>query len=571
MAHVHRTRTVSSPTDRVVIVGAGLAGLSAGLYLRGAGRDVTILESNSSVGGRVGVYQGNDYSIDNGATVLTMPELVEDALAAVGADPASTNPKFVVHKLDPTYHARFADGTALDVHADPEDMAAEVSRVCGPEEAQRYRALRRWLNRIFDAEFDRFMDADFDSPLGLVNSRDAVKDLSRLVALGGFGKLGGQVDRKIRDPRLRRIFTFQALYAGVAPSRALAVYGAIAHMDTSLGVYFPEGGMRTIAESMADAFTETGGILHLGRTVERLEVSDRRVHTVHTRDGERFDCDAAVLTPDMAVTDSLLRPHTRLRPRPVRTSPSAVVIHGTVSSAVADEWPAQRHHMIDFGEAWKRTFAEITARRGRGRLMSDPSLLVTRPAQTDPSLVFSRDGRIREPLSVLAPCPNLDSAPLDWEVLGPATCVKSSSRCKNVAIRDWWRGSISITSTPRRPGSKRAWPRVARSRRHTPSPRRGRSDARTSPAASTTSFSPDREPFRGWEYRPFCCPDGSPPNVLPVHASEPARWALVRATKLAPRNRPFIHDSPTRALHAPIDTDLLGGGTCTDDVLCRSH
>ncbi len=420
MADVHRTRTVSSPTDRVVIVGAGLAGLSAGLYLRGAGRDVTILESNGSVGGRVGVYQGSDYSIDNGATVLTMPELVEDALAAVGADPDSTNPKFVVHKLDPTYHARFADGTSLDVHADPEDMAAEVSRVCGPEEAQRYRALRRWLNRIFDAEFDRFMDADFDSPLGLVNSREAVKDLSRLVALGGFGKLGGQVDRKIRDPRLRRIFTFQALYAGVAPSRALAVYGAIAHMDTSLGVYFPEGGMRTIAESMADAFTEAGGILHLGRTVERLEVSDRRVRAVHTCDGESFDCDVAVLTPDMAVTDSLLRPHTRLRPRPVRTSPSAVVIHGTVSSAVADGWPAQRHHMIDFGEAWKRTFAAITARRGRGQLMSDPSLLVTRPAQTDPSLAFSRDGRIREPLSVLAPCPNLDSAPLDWAVLGPA-------------------------------------------------------------------------------------------------------------------------------------------------------
>src|SRR3546814_18445474 len=75
-----------------------------------------------------------------------------------------------------------------------------------------------------------------------------------LVALGGFGNLGGQVDRKIRDPRLRRIFTFQALYAGVAPSRALAVYGAIDHMDTSPGVYFPSGGTRTIVESMADAF-----------------------------------------------------------------------------------------------------------------------------------------------------------------------------------------------------------------------------------------------------------------------------------------------------------------------------
>ena len=540
-----------------------------------AGRDVTILESNSSVGGRVGVYQGNDYSIDNGANGAHDARTRRRRACRRRCRPSLDKPpNSLCTSSIRRYHARFADGTALDVHADPEDMAAEVSRVCGPEEAQRYRALRRWLNRIFDAEFDRFMDADFDSPLGLVNSRDAVKDLSRLVALGGFGKLGGQVDRKIRDPRLRRIFTFQALYAGrcsVSGPRGVRGDRSHGHLTRRL---LPRGAECARSPSRwADAFTEAGGILHLGRTVERLEVSGRRVHTVHTRDGERVDCDAAVLTPDMAVTDSLLRPHTRLRPRPVRTSPSAVVIHGTVSSAVADEWPAQRHHMIDFGEAWKRTFAEITARRGRGRLMSDPSLLVTRPAQTDPSLAFSRDGRIREPLSVLAPaCPNLDSASLDWSTLGPPYVREIILTLQERGYRGLVEGfEIDHVDTPQtwlEKGMAAGSPFAAA---HTPSPRRGRSDARTSPAASTTSFSPDREPFRGWEYRPFCCPDGSPPNVLPVHASEPARWALVRATKLAPRNRPFIHDSPTRALHAPIDTDLLGGGTCTDDVLCRSH
>lgn len=418
MAEAHRTRTVSAPTDHVVIVGAGLSGLAAGLYLRGAGRQVTILEREGSVGGRVGSYRFDDYTVDNGATVLTMPELIDDALAAVGSHRAATTPALVIHKLAPAYHAAFADGTSLDVHSDPDRMAAEVARVCGPDEARRYRALRRWLGRIFDAEFDRFMDADFDSPLGLVNSPGALADVSRLVALGGFGRLGRRVDRLIHDPRLRRIFTFQSLYAGVAPSRALAVYGAIAHMDTSLGVYFPEGGMHTVADAMADAFVDAGGCLRLGTAAESLGVEGRRVAVVHTDGGGAVDCDAVILTTDMAVTDRLLRPHTRSGPRRVRTSPSAVVIHGTITSSVADRWAAQRHHTIDFGSAWEATFREITARHGRGQLMSDPSLLITRPAQSDRTLRFTRDGVIREPLSVLAPCPNLDSAPLDWRALG---------------------------------------------------------------------------------------------------------------------------------------------------------
>ncbi|WP_170312877.1 phytoene desaturase family protein [Prescottella subtropica] len=411
-------RSVRGATDRVVVVGAGLAGLSAALHLRGTGRDVTILERDDRPGGRVGAYDGDGYTIDNGATVLTMPELVHDALAAVGADGASTTPPLRLHRLEPAYHARFADGSTIDVHSDPDRMAAEVTRVCGPDEARRYRNLRRWLARVFDAEFDTFIDANFDSPLDLLSTRKSATDLARLAAAGGFGRLGHQVARRITDPRLRRVFTFQALYAGVAPAKALAVYGAIAHMDTSMGVSFPEGGMHTIAASLADAFTAAGGHLHFGADVVRIDRDPTRpgarARAVHTADGRVFECDALVLTPDLPVVDRLLA--TR-RPRRLRISPSAVVLHGTVPRATAARWGAAHHHTIDFGGAWERTFAEITAPRGRGRLMSDPSLLITRPAVTDPGLTVVRDGVDHEPLSVLAPCPNLDSAPLDWPVL----------------------------------------------------------------------------------------------------------------------------------------------------------
>ncbi|WAL46667.1 phytoene desaturase family protein [Rhodococcus pyridinivorans] len=419
-------RSVGGPVESVVVVGAGLAGLSAALHLTGAGKRVTVLEREDTVGGRVGTYPVFEdgrhlYDIDNGASVLTMPNLIADALAAVGESFDSTTPALDLTPLAPGYHARFADGTALNVYSDPDEMTAEIARVCGPEEAGGYRRLRRWLASIFDAEFDRYIDSNFDSPLDLVSTPAALRDTANLVRLGGFGRLGSRVGSFIKDERLRRIFTFQALYAGTAPSTALAVYGAIAHMDTSLGVYFPKGGMSAIAAAMVDALVRGGGTVNTGVEVSELRVDGGRARSVRSADGREFAADAVVLTVDLPVVDDLLLragvpPRRRARSATV-ASPSAVVFHGTVPTDVTQDWP-DSHHTIDFGAEWAETFARITAPRGRGRLMADPSLLITRPAVTDPSLRVVRGGVECEPVSVLAPCPNLAAAPLDWGRLG---------------------------------------------------------------------------------------------------------------------------------------------------------
>lgn len=410
-----------------MVVGAGLAGLSAALHLAGAGKKVIVLEREDSVGGRVGTYTVRDtdgsrlYDIDNGASVLTMPNLIENALAAVGESFESTTPAIQLSALSPSYHSRYADGTAIDVFADPSAMAAEVERTCGSAEAAGYLRLRQWLASIFEAEFDRFIDSNFDSPLDLVSSRAALRDTATLTRLGGFGRLGPRVESFLKDERLRRVFTFQALYAGMAPAKALAVYGAIAHMDTSLGVYFPVGGMSTIAASMADALSRNGGSVRTGAEVSALIVAGGRVTGVETADGETYECDAVVLTPDLPVVDALLdragvTSKGRSRGYGV-VSPSAVVFHGTVPISSTESWPSRSHHTIDFGAQWASTFQRITARSGRGKLMEDPSLLITRPGVSDPSLQMVRDGVQCEPVSILAPCPNLDGAPLDWAAL----------------------------------------------------------------------------------------------------------------------------------------------------------
>ncbi|NED13918.1 phytoene desaturase family protein [Streptomyces sp. SID9124] len=392
---------VPGPTGHVVVVGAGLSGLACALHLLGAGRRVTVVERDTGPGGRAGRLRLGGFEIDTGPTVLTMPHLADEAFAAVGD---SLYRRVELTALHPAYRACFADGSSLDVHTDGEAMEAEVRRFAGPAQAAGYRELREWLERLYRAQMRRFIDTNFDSPGRLLHP-----DLARLAALGGFGRLDGRIRRFLSDERLRRVFSFQALYAGVAPARALAAYAVIAYMDTVAGVWFPKGGMHALPRAMADAAAEAGAELRWAAEVSALERSAGRVRAVRLASGERIACDAVVLTCELPVAYELLgrRPRRPVRPR---HSPSAVVLHAGTDRT----WPQLAHHTLSFGHAWERTFDELTR---TGELMSDPSLLITRPTAHDPSL--APQGRHLH--YVLAPCPNTTTGPpaTAWRDLGP--------------------------------------------------------------------------------------------------------------------------------------------------------
>src|SRR5699024_5974133 len=208
------------------------------------------------------------------------------------------------------------------------------------------------------------------------------------------------------------VFSFQALYAGVAPAKARAVYGCISHMDTGMGVHYPVdsasgSGMGAVPGLLADAFVKAGGELRLSTRVAGVRMAGDVVGAVLADDGEAIACGGLLPTVDLPIVERWLAeagaaPRRRLVTP--RFSPSAMVAHGAVPVDVAEAWP-RRHHLISFGAKWRETFDEISATRG-GRLMSDPSLLVTRPAVTAPDrVVTDADGRDWEPVSVLAPTP----------------------------------------------------------------------------------------------------------------------------------------------------------------------
>ena len=389
---------------QVVVVGAGLGGLSAACHLRGAGHDVLVVERLATPGGRAGRIERDGFRFDTGPTVLTMVDLIEDCFQAVGTHAAD---HLALRPVDPMYRACYADGSTLRVWHDRVRMATEIRHLCGPAEADAFGRFVTWLEALYRLEMPNFIDRNFDSPLDLAWP---LGPALRLVRAGGFRKLGKVVASYFADDRLRRIFSFQSMYAGLAPYEALAVYCIITYMDSVRGVFAAEGGVHAVPAAMAEAATKAGVELRYHCGVDRIllaEGSTGAVRGVRLASGEVIEADAVVCNPDLPVAYRTLLPGLPM-PRAARRgrySPSCLVWHVGVRGLPPD---GAGHHNIHFGHQWDESFRALLH---DGTRMPEPSTLVTVPSRDDPTL--APEGC--SVLYVLEPAPNLDGV-VDWTI-----------------------------------------------------------------------------------------------------------------------------------------------------------
>jgi phytoene desaturase len=388
-----------------MVIGAGLAGLSAAMHLAGAGLRVTVVEAETAPGGRAARVSlpatgPGTYHLDTGPTVLTMPDLFADCFAALGE---SLSDWVTLRPLDPAYRAQFADGTSLSVTSDVEAMTERIGAFSGAADADGYRRYVAFVTDLYRLQMRAFIDRNFDSPVDLVGS-----SLAKLVALRGFSRLAPTVARYFADERLQRVFSFQAMYAGVSPARALAIYAVISYMDLVEGVSYPVGGMNALPTAMEAAARKAGVEFVYDTRVTATSWSGDRVIGLQSLDGRTWRADAVVMTLDRPAALAILgrQQHTPAR---TRYSPSCVVL----AAGVKTSWPDAAHHTMHFGRAWSQVFDDLDS----GRLMGDPSFLVSLPSVTDPGLAPAG----RSAAYVLFPAPNLDQTrPLDWARLrGP--------------------------------------------------------------------------------------------------------------------------------------------------------
>jgi len=387
---------------RVVVVGAGLGGLAAACHLRGRGHDVTVVEAATAPGGRAGRWSSMGYELDTGPSVLTMTGILAATFAAAGADLAD---HVDLVPLDPMYRASFPGEGTLLVRRGRDAMSEEIRTACGSGDAAAFGRFCDWLTRLHLVELPHFIDRNYDSPADLLRPLRPAVDLLRL---GAMRKLAPVVASYFSDERLRKLFSFQSLYAGLSPYDALALYAVITYMDTVEGVWYPTGGIHAVARGLADAAEAAGAQLRYDAPVERIarrHGASGPVTGVRLSDGEVIDADAVVANPDTPLVYRMLLPEVPA-PRVIRRgeySPSCVLLLAGVRGALPE---ASAHHNIHFGADWRGSFDALLR---DGVCQPDPSILVCVPSRSEPGLAPPGGHTIY----ALEPVPNLDGR-VDW-------------------------------------------------------------------------------------------------------------------------------------------------------------
>ncbi len=277
----------------VVVIGAGIAGLSACIRLLAAGREVVVFETGDRAGGKMRQVATPSGPVDSGPTVFTMPSAFNDLLAGIGLsleDVVTTRPLELLAR-----HAWDAD-SRLDLFADRERSAEAIGELAGAAEARGYIEFCREAGRMYQMLEPAMLTASKPNPLSLA-WRARHHGLPALLGLKPFTRLWQALGRHFKDPRLQQLFGRYATYCGSSPWQAPATLMLIAHLEQE-GVWQLEGGMQSLADGLADAARQKGARFVTGESVVDIERSHGAVTAVIGEHGTRIACDAAVCTAD---------------------------------------------------------------------------------------------------------------------------------------------------------------------------------------------------------------------------------------------------------------------------------
>jgi 1-hydroxycarotenoid 3,4-desaturase len=281
-------------SDRVVVVGAGLGGLSAALALAHAGLPVTVLEAQATPGGKMRCLPSPAGPVDAGPTVLTLRGVFDDLFASVGerlSDHVTLVPEATLARH------WWPDGSTLDLHADMQISAAAIRDFAGPRAEAEFRAFTARAARLFDA-FDTPMMRNAEPRLAAL-ARVVMRDPGLIATMAPAATLAGSLSRSFSDPRLRQLFGRYATYVGGSPYASPALLALIWSAEAR-GVWRVAGGMHRLAQAMAALAAARGADLRYGSPVTRIETQGDRVAAVHLACGTRLAAGLVVFNGDPA-------------------------------------------------------------------------------------------------------------------------------------------------------------------------------------------------------------------------------------------------------------------------------
>lgn len=360
---------------KVVIIGAGFAGLAAAACLAQRGHAVTLLEKNEQAGGRARQFSAEGFVFDMGPSWYWMPDVFEQFFARFGK---RVSDYYELLRLDPSYVIHFGPDDRMAVPAGQEDLFALFERL-EPGSSPR---LRRFLDEAA-YKYRVGMNEFVFKPSHSIFEFADLRILTSLFRLQLFTSLSSHVRGLFRNEKLIQLLEFPVLFLGATPQNTPALYSLMNHADLALGTWYPQGGMHKIVEAMVSLAKAQGVDIRLNEEVQSIDIPNGRARVVRTARGE-YPADVVIGGADYHhVEQHLLPADQRMyseRYWDQRTmAPSSLLFYLGINRKVA----GLHHHNLFFDRDFGRHAHEIYE---DPQWPSDPLFYVCAPSVTDPSV-----------------------------------------------------------------------------------------------------------------------------------------------------------------------------------------
>ncbi len=387
---------------KVIVIGAGVSGLSAAARLQFAGYQVTLLEKEAASGGRMQQVSGDGFSFDLGPTMVVMPALYREAFEACNKNP---DDYILMERVEPMLTLQFQNHDPLVFSGDIVELTRTLEHIGGRDTQGYFSHLAGAYGRYLVAK-NHFLSRSFRGPWDFLHPKAIYHGLR----LRTLGRAYASIPRFVKDDRLKKALAFHTLYTGAAKLDIPPLYAVLPMIQLLYGVWFIKGGMRTMAEGLKRLFLELGGKLQLNKNVEEILIRQGRACGVRAN-GMTIPADYVVCSADFpyAVRNLIARPENRGSYTDKLLSKLEYSCSGFVLYlGLNKKYPVQSLHTFRFAGDFSGNVADLFDRR---QLPWNPSFSLYVPSILDASL--APEGC--EALYVFVPVPGLSGRTISWD------------------------------------------------------------------------------------------------------------------------------------------------------------
>ncbi|WP_242920440.1 phytoene desaturase family protein [Pontibacter liquoris] len=274
---------------KVIVIGSGFSGLSAATCLADRGYEVTVLEKNSTPGGRARSFTEAGYTFDMGPSWYWMPDVFESYFRRFGK---STADYYTLQRLDPSYTIAFGEEDFMPVPASLDEMRALFESM----EPGSARQLDKFLAQAaykYEVGINQLVYKPGRSVTEFMSPR-LLLDVLRLDVFQSFHK---HIRRFFKNEKIIKLMEFPILFLGALPQNTPALYSLMNYADIKMGTWYPMGGMYKIVEGMVQLAEEKGVQFFYNQEVKQIEVQEGTARNVVTATGT-FAADVVVASAD---------------------------------------------------------------------------------------------------------------------------------------------------------------------------------------------------------------------------------------------------------------------------------